>query len=127
MLAARRQAVACEERLSPMIEPLKTEMTAELGCLCGHSKAAHLFASTGKCSFCACQHFDLHAVTGEILPMETPLSGLAPDAGYILLREMAERLGIAAARLRRAAERRTVPAVKVARRWAVRPEDVAVV
>lgn len=59
--------------------------------------------------------------------METPRSGLASDAGYILLRDMAERLGIAAAQLRRAAEKRAVPAVKVARRWAVRPEDVPVI
>ena len=59
--------------------------------------------------------------------METPVSGLTSDAGYILLCEMAERLGIDAARLRRAAEKRAVPAVKVARRWAVRPEDVPVI
>ncbi len=105
-----------------------TEVIAEPSCLCGHSAAAHRFVSSGKCSFCACQQFDLHVVPSEALPTAAaPLSGLASDAGYILLREMAERLGIAAARLRRAAEARAVPAVKVARRWAIRAEDAPVI
>lgn len=110
-----------------MTEGLRTELAAEPGCSCGHSKAAHQFISTGRCSFCECQQFDLHSVSSEVLPMGTPPSGLASDAGYIHLREMAERLGIAAARLRRAAKKRALPAVKVARRWAVRPEDVPVI
>ena len=110
-----------------MTESLPAAVAAERGCLCGHSKAAHQFISTGKCSFCECPRFDLHSVSGEVRPIEPPLSGLASDAGYILLREMAERLGIAAAQLRRAAEKRMVPAVKVAKRWAVRPEDVPLI
>jgi hypothetical protein len=111
-----------------MTQPVTNELTVEQSCLCGHSAAAHEFASSGKCSFCSCQVFDLHIVQSEALTAIAPLPpGLASDAGYIVLREMAERLGIAAARLRRAAAKRAVPAVKVARRWAVRPEDVPVI
>src|SRR5579862_8268775 len=110
-----------------MEERVTANVIAEQSCLCGHSTAAHKFGSSGKCSFCSCREFDLHTLSGEVLTPVTSPARLVSDAGYIVLREMAERLGIAAARLRRAASRRAVPAVKVARRWAVRPEDIPVI
>src|SRR5690242_2352581 len=92
-------------------------------CLCAHSAAAHQFLSSGRCSFCSCQQFAARAE--EIPTTETTLSaGPALDAGYILLRDMAEQLGVAARILRRAASKSVVPAMKVDRRWAIQAKDV---
>jgi len=99
------------------------EQQLDPACSCGHSSAAHQFLSTRQCSFCSCLAF-VAQVTEAIPPAP---GGPASDADYILLRDMAEQLGVAASILRRAASKRAVPATKVAGRWAIRGQDVQTV
>ncbi|MDE3076480.1 MAG: helix-turn-helix domain-containing protein [Chloroflexota bacterium] len=99
----------------------------EQACSCGHSPAAHGIAPAGECSFCSCLTFVI-PLPGEAIPSISVASAAASSGeGYVLIRDVAERLGVPSSALRRAVHKQIVPALKVARHWVIPARELDVV